>query len=46
MKVNEKEVVQAVLDEFPELIRQEALVHEIVKKVSLIYGVAMYGNSK
>jgi len=46
MKINEKEVVQSVLAEFPELIRQEALVHEIVKKVSLVYGVAQYGNSK
>jgi hypothetical protein len=46
MKLNEKEIVQSVLDEFPELIRQEALVHEIVKKVSMVYGVSQYGNSK
>jgi hypothetical protein len=45
MKLNEKEIVQEIITEFPELVRQEALVHEIVKKVSLVYGVALYGNS-
>lgn len=46
MKINEKEIVQDILIEFPELVRQEALVHEIVKKVSMVYGVSQYGNSK
>lgn len=45
MKFNEKEIVQEVLREFPDLVRQEALVYEIVKKVSLVYGVAAYGRN-
>lgn len=42
MKINNDEVVQSILIDFPELCRQEALVYEIVKKVALVYGVTQY----
>lgn len=39
-------LVDKVIEEFPDLKRQEALVYEISKKIILVYGVERYGTEE
>ena len=41
MKIDYGLITDEVINDFPELKRQEAVVYEIVKKVSLVYGKAL-----
>lgn len=41
MKIDYGLITDEVIREFPDLKRQEAVVFEIVKKVSLVYGRAL-----
>lgn len=41
MKVDNGLITDEIIKEFPDLKRHEAVVYEIVKKVSLVYGRAL-----
>jgi hypothetical protein len=43
MKVDYGLITDEIIKEFPDLKRQEAVVFEIVKKISMYYGVALNG---
>jgi hypothetical protein len=43
MKVDYGKITDEIIAEFPDLKRQEAVVFEVVKKVSLVYGSALNG---
>ncbi|MFA5306086.1 MAG: hypothetical protein WC365_01415 [Candidatus Babeliales bacterium] len=41
MKLDYGKITDEIIAEFPDLKRQEAVVFEVVKKVSLAYGCAL-----
>lgn len=46
MKIDYAKITDEIITEFPDLKRQEAVVYEVVKKVSLVYGSALNGSNK
>jgi len=46
MKIDYGKITDEIIQEFPDLKRQEAVVFEVVKKVSLAYGSALNGSKE
>lgn len=46
MEIDYGKITDEIIEQFPDLKRQEAVVFEIVKKVSLAYGSALNGSGK
>ena len=46
MEIDYGKITDEIIQEFPDLKRQEAVVFEVVKKVSLAYGSALNGSKE